>query len=75
MDEGRAGYRMKQMWVDSAVFPGKAGEVVNGGRQAKKELTPEEFQAELTLVLKGMDRSFTERLYGELASYARGIGP
>jgi hypothetical protein len=64
------GYRFVQGWVDADGFSVKGYEGKDGG---KTELTLDRLLEVLSHVTAGADEAFTARLYGNLASHARGI--
>jgi hypothetical protein len=64
------GFKCKQIWVDTQGFPGIGGP---DKASRKNYLDQPGFLEELEAVIQGTDPDFSRRLYGELASYARGL--
>ena len=62
------GYRLVQVWVDGAGFPGKVSDVDG---EKKPALTFDQLKALLVQVTSGADEDFALRLYGELAATAQ----
>jgi hypothetical protein len=64
------GFKLKQIWVDTEGFPGKAG---GGLRQVRPMMTVDELLAEIVRLTGNTDPDFNRRLCGELYAYAKGL--